>query len=191
MWIAVCALIAASVVSATRASAKSSRPVVVHVQANLNALRNVHLSFRPADRLPPGGYYYAVIVLRPYKHYTRSNPPPCAISSDMERADYGYPRPGVRVSLTLAPTESAPDGHWCAGGSYAGAIYAFAHPASCKGTHSCPGEQTPHNEPGTLGCGGYNFCGVVPQKEHVYPLSLPRPPEGTSIVTYFQIVFPR
>jgi hypothetical protein len=50
---------------------------------------SVHISFRAAGRLPPGGYYYAVIALRPYRHYTRGSPP-CSTSSNVERADYGY-----------------------------------------------------------------------------------------------------
>jgi hypothetical protein len=59
-------------------------------------------------RLPEGGYYYAVIVLERYKHYTRKAPPPCATSSDMQKTDYGYPHPGQPVKLALTRRNPPP-----------------------------------------------------------------------------------
>jgi hypothetical protein len=59
--------------------------VAVHVQRKLSVRENVHVSFTPNSAYPSLGYYYAVIVLRPYRHYTREKPPPCSVSSDMQR----------------------------------------------------------------------------------------------------------
>jgi hypothetical protein len=81
----------------------------------------VHLRFRAGGQLPKGGYYYAVIVLKPYRHYTAQAPPPCSTSSDMRRTDYGYPQADRSVSLALTPARSATN-HWCPGGSYVGAV---------------------------------------------------------------------
>src|SRR5205807_5500562 len=103
-----------------------SETVSVHVQSKLSVRENVHINFQSAGRLPDGGYYYAVMVLKPYKRYTRRHPPPCSTSSNMERADYGYRRPDGSVRLALTPTRSAAR-HWCPGGSYLGAVYAVPH----------------------------------------------------------------
>ena len=89
----------------------------------------VDLSFK-AGSLPEGGYYYAVMVLEPYRHYSRQHPPPCSVSSDMQRTDYGYSEAG-KVSLALTPAKSIA-GHWCLGGSYEGAIYPVPHPPPCN-----------------------------------------------------------
>jgi hypothetical protein len=194
MWIVVCAFVAAIVAGTTSVSAKNPSPaVVVHVQPNLNVLRNVHISFHPTDRLPPGGYYYAVIALEPYRRYTRSEPPPCAISSDMDRTDYGYSYNHQKVVLTLGPTESH-TGHWCPGGTYTGGIYAVPHPPLCeKHRYSCRGEPAKEREPAGQPqgpCGGH-VCGVVPiPYRYAYPDGLPPPAYEARMIGRFQIVFP-
>src|SRR5271157_2362422 len=52
-------------------AALGARPetVSVHVQNRLNVLASVHISFHPTVHLPQGGYYYAVVALKPYRHY--------------------------------------------------------------------------------------------------------------------------
>ncbi len=165
----------------------SSRAVSVHVQHKLSVARNVHVSFQPADRLPAGGYYYAVIVLKPYRHYTQKTPPPCATSSDMERTDYGYQHPGRPVRLALTPAKSAA-GHWCRGGVYSGGIYAVPYPPPCNSTYPCRSE--PYKEP----CAGVRpGCveGVVARPSlYRYPDGLPAPlAQGARIIGHFQVTF--
>lgn len=189
-WIAVCTLV--SLAGAAHVMAKPSPAVVVHVQPNPNILRNLHVSFRPTDRLPPGGYYYAVIVLQPYRGYTRNEPPPCAISSDMSRTYYGYSYDHRTVTLTLGPAESR-TGHWCQGGTYIGGIYAVPHPPPCEGKYPCrsePYEKRPV-EPRQAGpCGG-RVCGVVRIRRYSYPDGLPKPlASDTRIIGHFQVLFP-
>lgn len=67
--------------SAIAAGSTRANRASVDVQQKPSIAGNIQVSFRPADRLPDGGYYYAVIVLKQYKHYTSSEPPPCATSS--------------------------------------------------------------------------------------------------------------
>jgi hypothetical protein len=110
--------------------AVGAETVSVHVQRQLHARQNVHITFH-ARHLAEGGYYYAVIVLKPYKKYTRAAPPPCSTSSNMQRTDYGYPQRGGEVALALAPAKSR-TGHWCLGGDYLGAIYAVPHTPPCE-----------------------------------------------------------
>jgi hypothetical protein len=104
--------------------------VHVHVQHKLAVRLNIRVTFR-AGQLPEGGYYYGVIVLKPYKRYTRISPPPCTTSSNMQRTDYGYPLPNRAVALALTPAKSS-TGHWCRGGSYEGAIFAVPHAPPAK-----------------------------------------------------------
>ncbi len=161
--------------------------VQVHVQHRLAIRQNIHVTFRAAQ-LPEGGYYYGVIVLKPYKGYTRNSPPPCSTSSNMQRADYGYPHPNRQVALALTPTKSS-TGHWCPGGSYEGAIYAVPHAPPCESTYPC------HSEPYETPCAGIGpgcVHGVVAQpKTYEYPDGLPRPrATGTSIVAHFPIRLP-
>jgi hypothetical protein len=148
---------------------------------------SVHISFRPTDRLPPGGYYYAVIVLEPYEHYTQKTPPPCAVSSNMERTDYGYPRQGRPVKLALTPAKSFAR-HWCRGGVYSGAIYAVPYAPPCNSTYPCRSE--PYKE---LCVGVRPGCvlGIVARpKLYRYPDGLPTPlAKGTRIVGRFQVKF--
>jgi hypothetical protein len=170
------------------ASACASGPAVsVRVQRTLAVWRSVRVSFH-AKRLPAGGYYYAVIVLEPYKHYTRSSPPPCSASSNMARTDYGYTRPDGTVALALTPAKSR-TGRWCRGGSYAGAVYAVPHAPPCDATYPCRSE--PYKEP----CAGVRpgcVLGVVVRpREYAYPDGLPVPHAGgTGVVARFTIRFP-
>jgi hypothetical protein len=171
------------------ASTQSDR-VPVHVQKKPSIAGNVHISFRPTDRLPAGGYYYAVIVLKPYKHYTFSGPPPCATSSDMQKADYGYPHPGRPVALALTPAKSV-SRHWCRGGVYSGGIYAVPYPPPCNSTYPCRSEPYKAPSPCFEISPGHRACGVVAQpKLYRYPDTLPAPrAKGTRIIGRFQITF--
>jgi hypothetical protein len=159
----------------------------VHVQARISVRENVHASFH-AQTLPDGGYYYAVIVLRPYKRYTWRSPPPCSSSNDMQRTDYGYPQTNSAVALALTPAKSSTR-HWCPGGSYEGAIYAVPHAPPCENSYPCRAE--PYKEPCT---GVHPGCveGVVARpKEWHYPDPLPAPlASGTRIVARFAVRFP-
>ncbi len=162
--------------------------LAVHVQRDLAVGKSVHVSFR-ARALTQGGYYYAVIVLEPYRSYTRSAPPPCSTSSNMLHTDYGYPRGGV-VSLTLTPSRSR-TGHWCRGGVYAGAIYAVPHRPPCERRYPCKSE--PYEPPSPCwGTDGHIVCGVVVRpREWAYPNGLPRPlARGTSTVARFSVSIP-
>jgi hypothetical protein len=170
--------------------APSARAFPVHVERRPSASRNVHLRFS-AKALPNGGYYYAVIVLRRYKGYTRSSPPPCATSSDMSRTDYGYVGPGGTVALALTPARSKTR-HWCRGGSYEGAIYAVPHAPPCESTYPCSSELYEAPSPCWQVEGHRVVCGVVAQPQvWFYPKPLPAPlAHGTSIVARFSVKFP-
>jgi hypothetical protein len=167
-----------------------TRTITVRVPRKPNVRENVHISFLSPGPLPEGGYYYAVIVLKPYEGYTRGNPPPCSTSSNMERTDYGYPRPDRSVQLALTPGHSATR-HWCRGGIYIGAVYAVPHAPPCESKYPCRSE--PYSPPGP--CweieGGRKVCGaVVKPSEYAYPEGLPRPlASGTHIVGRFRVVF--
>jgi hypothetical protein len=177
-------------VTGALAATPSRRPdkVVVKVRPKPSITDSVHISFRPHTPLPAGGYYYGVIVLKPYKHYTSESPPPCAVSSDMQKTAYGYPHPGHAVSLVL--TRTASRRHvWCRGGSYIGAIYAVPNPPPCEAKYPCRSE---YKEAGP--CfdleSGHVACGVVVQPRYSYPDGLPAPLEkGTRIVGYFRVTF--
>ena len=150
---------------------------------------NVHISFR-APALPEGGYYYGVIVLRPYRSFTRHSPPPCSTSSDMQRTDYGFPSADGEVTLALTPSHSRTD-HWCHGGSYAGAIYAVPHAPPCESTYPCRSE--PYAPPNPCwSSDGHLLCGIVVRPGvYAYPDGLPSPrATGTSIVARFNVAFP-
>ncbi|HWX97021.1 MAG TPA: hypothetical protein VNZ01_09230 [Solirubrobacteraceae bacterium] len=189
------ALVASGLALALAGSVEASalakpESVSVHVQRKLSVRENVHVSFRPNGLLPAGGYYYAVIVLKPYKRYTRRRPPPCSTSSNMERADYGYPRPDGSVRLTLTPTRS-PAGHWCRAATYIGAVYAVPHTPPCESRYPCQSE--PYKLPSS--CweveGGRKVCGlVVVRRRYAYPDSIPAPLAGdTRLVARFEVVF--
>jgi hypothetical protein len=165
----------------------SGTAVALRVQMNFSVRGNVHLSFR-APPLHQGGYYYAVMVLKPYKHYTKASPP-CSVSSDMQRADYGYPK-GGNVALALTPAKSR-TGHWCAEGRYEGAVYAVPHAPPCESAYPCRSE--PYEPPSACwNIEGRRVCGVVAlPRQWRYPSSLPTPLwPGTRIVGRFVVRFP-
>jgi hypothetical protein len=168
----------------------ASETVSVRVQHKVAVGQNVHLRFR-AGQVPEGGYYYGVIVLRKYKHYTQKSPPPCSTSSNMQRTDYGYPRSNGEVALALTATPSRTK-HWCRGGSYEGAIYAVPHAPPCERTYPCHSE--PYEPPSPCwNIEGRRVCGVVAlPREYAYPDGLPTPrASGTRIVARFSVKFPR
>jgi hypothetical protein len=162
--------------------------VSVHVPRKPSVRENVHISFR-SGRLPRSGYYYAVIVLKPYKKYTRTALPPCSTSSNMERTDYGYPQSDRSVRLALTPARSATR-HWCPGGAYSGVVYAVPHAPPCESKYPCgsePYEPSPCFELAS----GHKVCGVVvAPKRYRYPDGLPAPlAKGTRVVGRFSVVF--
>lgn len=167
----------------------SAQAFPVHVQQKPAVRANVQLRFS-APTLPAGGYYYGVVVLKPYKRYTRRSPPGCSTSSDMQRADYGYPKAHGAVALALTPAGSATR-HWCPGGSYEGAIYAVPHAPPCDSAYPCRSE--PYEPPSPCwDHEGHVVCGVVAKPtEWSYPDPLPKPlAAGTRIVARFSIRFP-
>jgi hypothetical protein len=175
--------------------AGSAHALSVHVQRHRAVRQNVHITFR-AHKLPEHGYYYAVIVLRPYKHYTASSPPPCSPSSNMWATNYGYPRPDGEVKLTLTsiltPTEG-PTKQWCPGGSYEGGVYAVPHPPPCESRYPCRSE--PYKQPNRKPCTGSPstcFFGVVARPgQYAYPDPLPKPlASDTRTVARFTVRFP-
>ncbi|HEY7830476.1 MAG TPA: hypothetical protein VIC06_07935 [Solirubrobacteraceae bacterium] len=168
-------------------SAVAAETVSVRTQRKLNAHQNVHITFR-ARHLPEGGYYYGVIVLKPYKKYTLTSPPPCATSSDMQRTDYGYPQSNRKVGLALTPAKSRA-GHWCPGGDYVGAIYAVPHAPPCESNYPCRSE--PYKEP-CAGVGPGCVHGIIVRRGRwAYPQGLPSPQaSGTTIVGHFTVRFP-
>ena len=177
--------------SVQASSAVPPEAVSIHVQHQPSVSGNVHITFRAGGVLPEGGYYYAVIVLARYRHYTRSSPPPCATSSNMQRTDYGYPRANGEVALALTPTASKTR-HWCRGGTYSGAIYAVPHAPPCEGKYPCRSE--PYEPPSPCwSVGGHIVCGVVAlPRQYSYPDGLPAPlAKGTSVVARFSVRFPR
>jgi hypothetical protein len=172
------------------ATAAAVVALAVHVQHRVVVRQNLHLRFR-ATQLPEGGYYYGVIVLKPYAKYTRSSPPPCSTSSNMQRTDYGFPRSNGQVALALTPTKSS-TGHWCPGGSYEGAIYAVPHAPPCERNYPCRSE--PYEPPSPCWyIEGRRACGVVVRRRgYAYPDGLPVPrASGTKIVARFSVKFPR
>lgn len=176
--------------SVSASSSARTETISVHVQRKLSVRENVHISFQSGGRLPEGGYYYAVIVLKPYKRYTRNAPPPCSTSSDMQRADYGYPQPDRGVRLALTPAKSA-TGHWCRGGAYLGAVYAVPHTPPCESKYPCPSEPYETRSPCWEVESGRKVCGVVAlPRRHAYPDGIPEPlAHGTRIVARFSVVF--
>ena len=172
----------------------STQPSVVsvHVQPKPSVTGNVHVSFHPIDQLLPGGYYYAVIVLKPYRHYTRTSPPPCAASSDMLKTDYGYPHPEQPVKLALTPAKSV-TGYWCPGGTYTGAVYAVPHAPPCESTYPCRSEPYEPPSPCWELESGHKVCGEVAQpKSYTYPEGPPKPiAKGARIIGRFTVTFRR
>ena len=166
----------------------ASAAISPKILAKPNIRHDVDLSFS-APPLPEGGYYYAVIVLEPYRHYTRQHQPPCSVSSDMQRTDYGYSEAG-KVSLALTPTKSR-TGHWCLGASYEGAIYAVPHAPPCEATYPCGSE--PDERPSPNPCfkiGERVACGIVIYKPWNWSEGLPRPiSKGGRAIGWFVVRF--
>jgi hypothetical protein len=187
LYVLIVSVLVLTVAGSVGASA-GTRAVSVHVQRKPNVAGNVHISFRPTDHLPAGGYYYAVIVLKPYKHYPRKTPPPCATSSDMQKTDYGYPHPGRPVRLALTPAKSVL-GHWCRGGVYSGGIYAVPHAPPCSSSYNC---STNGYEYGSCSeVEGRKLCGIVVRpRRYSYLDGLPKPIDhSTRIIGRFQVTF--
>lgn len=167
-----------------------AKGVSVRLLGRVGVRRNVHLSFHPTKDLPAGGYYYAVLVLEPYKRFTSRRLPPCAASSDMLRTDYGYPHPGRPVRLTLTPGRS-PAGHWCPGGSYLGGVYAVPHAPPCESSYPCGSEPYKPPSPCWESETGQRACGKVAQpRRWSYPDGLPRPRAvGARVIARFHVKF--
>jgi len=179
---------AAGVLSLLLSAVALAGTVSVHVQHGLAVRNNLRLAVH-ASHLPDGGYYYGVVVLKPYRRYTRSSPPPCSTASDMQRTDYGYPQANGQVALALTPAKS-PTGHWCPGGSYEGAVYAVAHAPPCESAYPCQSE--PYKEPCAGIAPGCVHGVVALPKQYAYPDRLPTPrATGTTIVARFSVKFPR
>jgi hypothetical protein len=176
---------------AASAAAVASVPaeVAVHVQRPQGLTSDIGVRFSPIAALPARGYYYAVVVLKPYRHFTRAAPPPCAVASDMQKTAYGYGRPGRVVSLVLARARSARHA-WCPGGDYIGAIYAVPNPPPCESKYPCASEYS-ELSPCWETVAGHKVCGVVAQpRAYAYPDGLPAPREkGTRIIGHFRVTF--
>jgi hypothetical protein len=108
--------------------------------------------------------------------------PPCALSSDMGKTDYGYRHRGHPVRLTLLPAASAAHA-WCPGGTYEGAVYSVPHKPPCSKSYPCYGKSS---------CGVVPFCGVLPYPSpYSYPGGLPKPLDrSTRIIAHFTLRFP-
>ncbi len=173
VWLAVASMAAAATVTL--------RSVSVQVVGKPSPTANVGIAFRP-QRLPHGGYYYAVIVLGAYTYRGTDKQPPCAVSSNMQLTGYGFPHGTGQLRLTLTPAPSA-ERAWCAGATYAGAVYAVPHRPSCSGYYRCSG--------GAAQC--TPVCGVVispTQHYRGYPGGLPKPVDASSrIVGRFTVTF--
>lgn len=182
----VLALALAGVASASAANVLG--PVSVRVSQQPSIGSTVSVAFSPRGRLPSGGYYYAVVVLKEYARQPQSAVPPCAISSDMKRTQYGYPHRGRALRLTLTPASST-TGHWCPGGTYIGALYAVPHRPRCGGSQPCYGRSTQSGSCWEVE--GRLLCGVVAIPTYSYPGGLPKPIDHSArVVGHFQVSFP-
>jgi hypothetical protein len=162
-------------------------PVSVKVSQQPSIGGSVRVVLRPRGQLPSVGYYYAVVVLKEYARHSQSAPPPCAISSDMRRTQYGYPHRGRALGLTLTPAPST-TGHWCPGGTYIGAVYAVPHRPRCGGSQPCYGRSTQSGSCWEVE--GRLLCGVVAIPTYSYPGGLPKPIDHSArVVGYFQVSF--
>ena len=99
----------------------------------------------------------------------------------------GSAPPPTRTASTPAKSSTR---HWCAGGSYEGAVYAVPHAPPCESSYPCASE--PHEKP----CAGLEpgcVHGVVAMPhEYAYPDSLTQPrATGTETVARFSVKLPR
>jgi hypothetical protein len=173
---AACGVVIASI-GAQGASAARLRPVQLHVAAAYDPYQPVTIAFAPPGGLPRGGYYYAAAVRKP--SFSGSG---CALSSDMARTSYGYPRARHWVTLTLYPAASTSEG-WCPSDSYTGAVYAVPHPPRCNAGARCADGAGYE----CTGDGARCPTGVLRPE----PGSLPKPVDGTArIVARFTLTFP-
>jgi hypothetical protein len=155
-------------------------PVSVSIPPHPRVVENVSITLSRGARPPRGGYYYAVVVLAGYRGYSSASPPPCAVSSDMDRTVYGFPHRGRRVHLVLIPVGSK-TGRWCKGGSYEGAVYAVPHKPPCSREYPCRSASSEY----AGACGGLQPCGVVPAPtERPKPEPPPTEPERPPAPTY-------
>ncbi len=165
-------------VPAPTASGAVLRPVRMHVAAAYDPFQPVTIAFPPPGGLPHGGYYYAAAVRGP----TLAGGD-CAVSSDMARTPYGYPRARHWVTLTLYPAAST-SGQWCQA-DYAAAVYAVPHPPRCDARTPCASRS------------GYECAGTPPGcVSGVLPFeaggTLPKPVDRTArIVARFTLRFPQ
>jgi hypothetical protein len=147
----------------------------------------LRIGFSPHP-LPHGGFYYAVLVLSRYPSGAGAAPS-CAISSDMGKTEYGFPRRGRRLALSILPARSTA-GTWCSGDHYLGAVYAVPHRPSCSEAQPCYGHTTQVGPCWIVG-EGRRLCGTVVRLPYSYPGGLPRPLDSASrIVARFSVSFP-
>jgi hypothetical protein len=107
----------------------------------------------------------------------------------MGKTEYGFPRPGQRLRLSVLPARSSAE-TWCPGGVYRGAVYAVPHRPRCSYSEPCYGRTTQVGPCWILG-EGRRVCGVVVRPTYSYPGGLPRPLDASSrIVARFTIRFP-
>jgi|GEM_PF-2517747 len=186
--LAIGALALAIVGVASASATMQLGPVTVRLPQRPSVGANVSVAFNTRGQLPNGGYYYAVIVLEEYPRSLQSAHPPCAVSSDMRRTPYGYPRRGRPVRLTLTPAPSSSN-HWCPGGGYIGAVYAVPHKPRCSRSYPCYGTSTQNSSCWEIE--GRVVCGVAVIPRFSYPGGLPKPIDRTArVVGHFQISFP-
>jgi hypothetical protein len=183
-------LTAATAVSAAAAATDApswSARVSVATPAHPVLNAPLRIGFSPRV-LPHGGFYYAVLVLSRYPSGGGAAPA-CAVSSDMGKTEYGFPRRGRRLRLSILPARSSAES-WCRRGHYLGALYAVAHRPRCSYSQPCYGHATQVGPCWILG-EGRRVCGVVALKPYSYPGGLPRPLDSTSrLVTRFSVSFP-
>ncbi len=129
--VAVICGVAVACLGAQAASGAPLRPVHLHVAAAYDPFQPVTIAFPPPGGLPRGGYYYAAAVRGP--SFSGHD---CALSSDMARTPYGYPRARHWVTLALYPAASTGEA-WCQPAFYTAAVYAVPHPPRCNARTPC------------------------------------------------------
>jgi hypothetical protein len=181
VWIVLVAWILAGLIAcASTLAADGVSRVSVAVPTQPLISRALHIHVRVGGRLPRDAYFYSIAVLTNYRHHSAQAPPLCAVSSNMERAEYATPRSGHVISLTLQPAAS-PEDHWCPG-TYTGAIYMVRPHQLCRRNAGC------------------HYFGKLPvragastrheQEPYSYPGGLPRPTDHNSrIVAGFNTTF--